>query len=184
MWNNTPEIGLWEMYDQVNSCMEDVIVYLKDEFPGESLTSYYTGIQPGTDHRRCGHNAAFSELSVQMMLSHGTPLTEMENLPAPPMDWYNFVRDLLCVREDQHSVLEREDAERLCLVPHFQTAMAARRVSFVPIKRQLAAYVQANLEVICGRCFVWISYFLVVLRASLTCFGEALNKALTSLDKR
>ena len=30
MWNNTPEIVLWEMYDQVNSCMEDVIVYLKD----------------------------------------------------------------------------------------------------------------------------------------------------------
>ena len=119
-----------------------------------------------------------------MLLNSATPLTEMENLPAPPMDWYNFVRDLLCVREDQHSVLEREDAERLGLAPHFQTAMAARRFSFVPMKRQLAVYVQANLEVICGRCFVWISYFLVVLRASLTCVGEALNKALTSLDKR
>jgi hypothetical protein len=163
MWNKTPELVLWEMYDRSSSCMEDVVVYLESKFRGTRVTRHYTGMQPPDDFRKCGYNSAFTQLHIQQMLSCGIVPREVANIPAPPVGWYDFVRELLRIRDLQLRVrgkVSHQTAAELGLVPSFRDAMESGRFSFVAMKRQLAAEMQALHQVL---LCVLISWLLCVL---------------------
>ena len=149
MWNKTPDVVLWEMYDRANSRMEDVIVYLEEQFPGTRVTRHYTGIQPANDFRTCGHNSAFTQLYLQWILSRGGAPTDMHTVPTPPTGWYDFVRELLDVRDAQKRVVGRvncQTAAHLGLSEHFKNAMDAGRFRLMAMRRELSQYGKKTLR--------------------------------------
>ena len=85
------------------------------------------------------------------------------NIPAPPVGWYDFVRELLRIRDLQLRVrgkVSHQTAAELGLAPSFRDAIESGRLSFVAMKRQLAAEMQALHQVL---LCVLISWLLCVL---------------------
>jgi hypothetical protein len=151
MWDKTPALVVWEMYDRDNSYMEDMVVYLEDQIPGMRVTRHYTGMQPANDSRTCGYNAAFVQLYIESRLSCGEAPVDMDAIPSPPMGWYDLVRDLLCVRDEQLRVLGKvscQTAAQLGLSVLFKSALDSKRFSLVGVKRQLAKHTEATTQVI------------------------------------
>ena len=159
MWCKTPEVVLWEMYDESSSCMEDVVAYFENKFGRTRVTRHYTDMQPSDDTRTCGYNAAFTQLHIQQMLSCGIVPTDVVNIPAPPTGWYEFVRELLRVRDLQlrvRGMVSHQTAAELGLAPSFRDAMESGRFSFVAMKRRLTACMQALDQVLLCVLISWL----------------------------
>ena len=150
MWNTTPELVLWEMYDRENSCMEDVVAYLKQNFPGARVIPHYLGLQSPRDHLTCGYKAAFVQLCIQMFHSSGCAPADMCTFPSVPKGWNEFLHSLLQVRDEQEREFGQVDchtASQLGLASPFRVALAAPRFSFVDLKRQLHDYKPNQVQV-------------------------------------